>query len=299
MLKEVLTFVLLGIFTQLMGFSSYDLQLKDGADRNYATSDTAPHASINVTSIQSFLTSGTLAELPSLGDVTSNSELYTYEFHDFGMVDIISSKSDGTLGIKTLFWDVIEENGEVSISIGDASNNHTHTLMVEYLDEDLVLVNYNGHQMELSSINSLSDEDRLSLNSELAGIWNVSKYPFDVISSVEHCGAFEKINGAYLSYEFNADGTYTKKVGSEMVAMEEQGIWDTSLDGRFVIFYPTIDGNPENTYGSQVAMIKELSDGTLVIGQALSVPASDFDTLFCTAPKEFELEKAGETSSVE
>lgn len=296
MLRQFFAVVFIALSTQITANSSNSpLGTTENSENFYAT-NTSKSSSINVTSVQDYILNGTLTE--TTGTDETETGTFTYQFHDFGVVDIIGENHTGTLSITNLFWDISSSPDGVSIVLSDPPTGLTFNLLVEDITDNGMTVNLDGKSVELSLNETLPTETLNQVKYAIAGSWGTIQYPFDVTTDIESCGAFEEMNGAYLSYEFNKNGTYNRLLGSKMVAMEENGIWEVTKDGQYVIFYAAVEGNPEHVTDIHVAKIKALSPNSMVLNQALSVPKSDFDSMFCTNTKDFEMNKAEATSAI-
>lgn len=117
----------------------------------------------------------------------------------------------------------------------------------------------------------------------LTGVWSNASYPYDIITDLSECGAFEAIEGAYLQYEFRKDGTYTRKYGSKHMDLIENGRYELSRNGEYLIFFANTDDVSPSAQQSGVAKIAHLATGELVLEQALET--DDFADFFCTKYK--------------
>ncbi|NUQ26791.1 MAG: hypothetical protein HUU34_22845 [Saprospiraceae bacterium] len=112
----------------------------------------------------------------------------------------------------------------------------------------------------------------------LVGKWENSLYPFDVVTADANGKTnYQQVERAFLLFSFQADGTYTKKMGGTDVVLVENGSWSLSDDGQTLYLYPASGENP------QVARIKHLQMDELVIEHALQSSYANF----CTKQKDF------------
>ena len=124
----------------------------------------------------------------------------------------------------------------------------------------------------------------------IEGTWESVAYPYDISSSMDHCGTFEQMKGAYLTYTFNEDGTFVRNIGSAMLNIEESGYWEISADGDFVVFHFMAENNPEMTYAVSCASLEQIDSGNLNLLQ--TIETIDFQTFFCTSLKEFKFQRS-------
>lgn len=117
----------------------------------------------------------------------------------------------------------------------------------------------------------------------LTGYWSNASYPYDIITDLDECGAFEAIDGAYLHYEFRADGTYTRYYGSKHIQLREDGRYELSRSGEYLIFINPARDADSDASCTNVAKIAHLATGELVLELALETV--DFADFFCTKYK--------------
>ncbi len=117
------------------------------------------------------------------------------------------------------------------------------------------------------------------LEASLIGKWQNTTYPFDLVAIDGNPN--ERLEGAILSFEFHADGTYTKKLGSSSYTIEEKGQWEVSSDARQLIMFPKGSLVPD------VAMVKYHEYDEMVIETALKCMHKPY----CTGVKDFFFNK--------
>jgi hypothetical protein len=220
---------------------------------------------------------------------SSNTSLY---FYNYGMADLLSTDSENGIQLITYLWR-IEKFGEEPFLVLTSKEDRSEKLFkVEQTCKGINLTNaVSGDKtsMVFQKIKEASELNDIRFN--LTGSWDCMTYPFDITSDTETCGTFEKMNGAFLSYELNEDGTYSKKLGTTHMEVEEKGFWEVSEDGKYIIFHAAKRGNAEEVFATYVAEVSHLNYGEMVLKQALH-GTGDFDTLFCTDIKTFFFNKA-------
>jgi hypothetical protein len=220
---------------------------------------------------------------------SSNTSLY---FYNYGMADLLSTDSENGIQLITYLWR-IEKFGEEPFLVLTSKEDRSEKLFkVEQTCKGINLTNaVSGDKtsMVFQKIKEASELNDIRFN--LTGSWDCLTYPFDITSDTETCGTFEKMNGAFLSYELNEDGTYSKKLGTTHMEVEEKGFWEVSEDGKYIIFHAAKRGNAEEVFATYVAEVSHLNYGEMVLKQALH-GTGDFDTLFCTDIKTFFFNKA-------
>ena len=122
-------------------------------------------------------------------------------------------------------------------------------------------------------------EAQMKLEAGLVGKWQNTTYPFDLVAMDGN--PKERMEGAILSFEFHADGTYTKTLGSASYKIVEDGQWEVSSDARQLIMYP------EGSLKPDVAAVKYQEYDELVIEHALKCTHKPY----CTGAKDFFFNK--------
>lgn len=117
------------------------------------------------------------------------------------------------------------------------------------------------------------------LEAGLIGKWQNTTYPFDLVAVDGNPN--ERLEGAILSFEFRADGTYTKKLGSSSYTVLEHGQWEVSSDARQLIMYANGSLTPD------VATVKYQEYDEMVIEHALKCTHKPY----CTGVKDFFFNK--------
>lgn len=220
---------------------------------------------------------------------SSNTSLY---FYDYGMADLVSMHPQNSIQLITYLWRV-EKFGEEAFLVLTSKEGRSEKLFkVEQTCKGINLTNaVNGDKtsMVFQRIKEAAELNDIRYN--LTGSWDCMTYPFDITTDTETCGTFEKMDGAYLAYQLNEDGTYTKNLGTTHMDVEENGFWEVSEDGKYIIFHAAKRGNAEEVFATYVAEVSHLNYGEMVLKQALH-GTGDFDTLFCTDIKTFFFNKA-------
>lgn len=110
----------------------------------------------------------------------------------------------------------------------------------------------------------------------LTGQWENMVYPFEVQTSNGL-----PLEGAFLRYEFRANGSYVKTLGSKTTRANDSGQWSVSNDGQYLLLYDDCSKEPLK------AKIKYIQLDELVLEQALV----SGEPQFCTGKKDFFFNK--------
>lgn len=122
-------------------------------------------------------------------------------------------------------------------------------------------------------------EAQMRLEASLTGKWQNTTYPFDLVALDGNPN--ERLEGAILSFEFHADGTYTKTLGSASYKVVEKGQWEVSSDARQLILFPKGSLVPD------IATVKYQEYDEMVIEHALKCTHKPY----CTGVKDFFFNK--------
>ncbi len=205
-------------------------------------------------------------------------------FHEFGAADQIVLTENGTYAYHRSQWTLEEYNNALFLVISHL-DGESQTNMYR------VFQTCNG--IDLTDIGSL---ERLSfvhqgkkanhqidlMSQQLTGEWLSNSYAFDLTTSMEDCGTFQPMKDAFLQYSFKGDGTFARSMGNRGVTMRENGFWDITKDGRFLLMH-ILDDQGNQIERTDVAEIKYEEDGTFTLNQALV--NQERNDMFCTGLK--------------
>ncbi len=132
--------------------------------------------------------------------------------------------------------------------------------------------------------------EKCEMVSQLYGVWEFNQYPYDIIDNIHRCGNQVNSEGAFLTYIFKEDGTYTKSFGDNQNKVFQTGIWDVSEDHQFLILIDSNSGSED----LQVSSIRITSDDTLDISENFEF-TKDLEQYVCSALNIFSMPKTAET----
>lgn len=279
----------------LISMTSVSISQATGNDfttKNDTSSKNYSAQALTMSNIQEALNEGIWVETQNTQRFADKTQEISFQFHDFGMVDVFHTDLDGTAHVEHLFYSISENPFGVVLDLSNPPIESSYHLTVLEYGPDQMLVELNGKTMQLSLESDVLKNVESQLESQLIGSWEMYSYPYDVITDINECGTFEEIDGAKLTYDFREDGSYTRVIGSDFLEITETGFYEVSKDGSYLTFHAAADNNPELVYATHVAQIETLDHGQLNINQTLSLPYSEFESLFCTCNKTFILNKA-------
>jgi hypothetical protein len=197
----------------------------------------------------------------------------TYQFDVNSKVHVLAAFADGAQSYSRLNWQVLIEEGSPLLAIGKGGEMKIFTLTPTCLGLEM-MDRSSGEVIELTLEPAISKREMESIRQALAGKWENTMYPFEVLTASANGNEGEYIPGAFLKYEFRLDGTYTKTLGSARVKISENGRWELSSDGKTVFFHAD-DNSPKTTVA---ARLKHLQLDELVLEHALQCKDRSFST---------------------
>jgi len=208
-----------------------------------------------------------------------------FHFIETGSVDIIFNTKDGQSTYSHAHWE-IEEHDDQAFLIWKEHNEKDRLLKIKQTCDGLILTNVmNDKAYNLTYFPKEKNSKLDYLRNSLYGNWINGNYPFDIAKDESDCGSFVPIEGAFFTFQFNKDGTYSKKWGSKVVEFSESGTWEISADGKYVLFQAESEDGKHESTKTYLAKIKMIDMDMLVFEQTLESPG--FEDVFCTKRKDF------------
>ncbi len=202
------------------------------------------------------------------------------QFSSEGLVDFIERDPSGQYLTKSMHWRV-EATGREARLLLEGGRQGRQIYRVDQTCEGVLLTDVHTSRRLFLRHNTLSRAAEFNrLQQGLVGSWSNSMYPFDPPA---RGGRQERIEGAFLTYELHADGTYTKSLGGNQLVVREKGAWELSKDGRFLLLHTTREVSGRRQQVTEIARIKYLQLDELVLEQALEANSQ----AFCTRRKDF------------
>lgn len=207
-----------------------------------------------------------LQGLWAVGDQGSQNRVY--QFHAYGLVDIISESPDGRLSVESLLWKVEQRSGDVALVLTDAAFNEQVISMKATCDGLRASGMDSLGDLELVLRPSISVKDLDRLECSLVGEWSSVSFPSDLANAVG-CNNLDPRSGiTSMQFQFRKNGSYTKICETPSARLEESGFYEITPDGQYIIFYASgQSGNPAETYDASVVRIQHLTIGEMVLEQ--------------------------------
>lgn len=197
-------------------------------------------------------------------------EKAVYQFHSYGVVDIISTGANGKLYIESKMWKIEQVNGGLALVMHDTHFNE-EIVFVESTCEGIhanASDSVDGIELVLKPSISAKELDRLEAS--LTGEWNSVTFPSDLAVAMG-CTTDVKAGTVSMHLEFGKNGAYTKVCETGASRMEERGFYEITPDGQYIIFYASGQaGSPAETYQASVVRIQYLNIGEMVLEQPIS-----------------------------
>lgn len=194
-------------------------------------------------------------------------EQSAFQFHDYGLVDIISTDVTGNLSVESMMWKLQERNGGVELILTDSEFNE-QTIHLEATCDGLnatIMDSLDDIELILKPTISAKELDRMQ--NSLTGEWNSVTFPSDM-ADILSCNTDERAGITSMQLQFHKDGTYTKTCETPSARLEERGFYEITPDGQYIIFYAgNNQGTPSETYEASVVRVQYLTVGEMVLEQ--------------------------------
>ena len=201
----------------------------------------------------------------------AESQEKAFQFHEYGLVDVITKENSGQLNIESLMWKVEQRNGKTTLILTDAAFNE------QVINMEATCEGLNGTgtdsigDLELVLKPSISAKELARMQSCLAGDWSSVSFPSDLALAVGCAKADPRSGITSMEIRFSENGSYTKVCETPSARLEESGFYEITPDGQYIIFYASGQpGNASETYDASVVRIQHLSIGELVLEQPVT-----------------------------
>lgn len=108
----------------------------------------------------------------------------------------------------------------------------------------------------------------------LLGEWAYTNFAYKIVDRVHSCGDFIIADDAFLKFQFDENGTFTKTFGTNSDETFEFGTWDISEDNLYLVLYPN-DGS-----AAQFIKINKLEEEKVEL--ELNIETMGLSDLFCS-----------------
>lgn len=200
----------------------------------------------------------------------AGTEKAVYQFHTYGVVDIISSDANGKLRVESKMWKIEQVNGGLALVLHDTNFNE-EVIFVESTCEGIHASSTDSvDDIELVLKPSISVKELDRLEASLIGEWNSVTFPSDLAAAMG-CTTDVKSGSVSMHLEFSRNGAYTKICSTGSSRIEERGFYEITPDGQYIIFYASgKPGDPYETYQASVVRIQYLNIGEMVLQQPVT-----------------------------
>ena len=198
---------------------------------------------------------------------SEEAEQSVFQFHDYGLVDVISSDPAGELSVESLMWKLEERNGAVALILTDSDFREQIIDLKATCDGLSATIMDSLNDIELILKPSISAKELDRMEASLVGEWNSVTFPSDM-AKILGCKTDERTGITSMQLQFHKNGTYTKICEMPSARLEERGFFEITPDGQYIIFYATSKPDtPSETYDASVVRIQYLTIGEMVLEQ--------------------------------
>lgn len=216
------------------------------------------------------------ADLPSSKDEKVRTIL---QFDEAGQLDRMDLQPLGNYLRKRYSWKVEVRGEDPILLLYDLDGGKQRRFDLKQTRDGLELTDLqSGQQLNLEFHAHADSTELTNLRRNLIGEWANSLYPFEMNRSGNR-----QMAGAFLYYEFNTDGTYSKSLGNSEAQLDELGEWEISADGQYLLMHTDEYQGGRKVRKTTVARIKFVMFEEMVLEHSLQVS----DESFCTEQKDF------------
>jgi hypothetical protein len=217
-----------------------------------------------------------------------NTQSTMFQFQESGLLDVFTTDLEDKVSYTSKHWYVTQFGDNAFLIVEETPGSNDHLFEINQTCEGMTLVDRAGGETIYLTYMPKS-EDLEMIKSSLLGVWESSEYPFEIAESIDDCGTYEEMEGAFIQYQFNYDGTFQRTYGSDALLIIEAGVWSLSEDGGHITLFFTKGSNAEEVEGTAVLSIEDIHGDDLEILQ--SIESSDFQSFFCTPVKKTEFKR--------
>ncbi len=205
------------------------------------------------------------------------------QFNDSGTIDIIINQSGKTADYKQAYWHTETIEGK-ALLVWKETGACERFLKIDLTCEGITLTDLvSDTDVHLTYLPKENGSRIDFLKNSLYGGWTNVTYPFDIAENKGDCGTTQIMKGAFLSYNFKVDGSYSKRWGNSKTTFVENGHWEISKDGNHILLH--VGKELSENGRKDIARIKMIDMDKLVLEQSLNSP--DLEDSFCTKKKDF------------
>lgn len=149
-----------------------------------------------------------------------------YQFNDDGLADILESGVNGSVFYRNIQWRVEDFDGLVMLFLKQSGEFFEELFNIELTCEGVVLTNLEEREMIHLSYSPLPDKEIIHRKvHDLLGEWtNVT---------LTH----QPLKGSFRTIKFRHDGTFSLERDDLFQTNREQGTWELSKDGEYLLLY--------------------------------------------------------------
>ena len=215
--------------------------------------------------------------------VKSKKVKFLFQFKDSGKLDFLELQPMGNYAHKDLNWVVeVQESGPHLLIFDTKTGKNQNFELVQTNDGMELTEERTGEYFNLDFHPRAAVKEVSSIKKSIVGEWLNSLYPFEIARNGD-----KPMPGAFLQYQFNSDGTYSKLLGNNEAQLDEVGTWEISKDGQYLLLHTNDFENGRKVKKTCMAKIKFVMMDEMVLEHSLQVSNESF----CTHLKDFYFSK--------
>ena len=197
---------------------------------------------------------------------TKNATETVFLFNTYGVTDIIETQADGSTDYSNSLWRVESYNGYAFLVLNEQPMSKDLLYRVDVTCKGITLTDVISNERMVLNHQPKKPDYKVNLQkANMIGDWDCVSYPFTAAQQLQSFGTASRMPGAFLKYEFNPNGTYKKSVGNDSEVHVEEGHFEVSKDGKFLIFFAANKGEMEDVVHTTIAHVKYMDTAEMVL----------------------------------
>ena len=190
----------------------------------------------------------------------------TYQFNDDGLADILETSANGRATYHNAQWSVKAFDDLVVLTMKERDDYRERLFNLERTCEGVVLTGLTNMESFNLIYQPLAGQKKLNrLKKSLVGEWtNVTLTK-------------NAIKGALKTIKFRSDGTFLMEREGVFQPEKEQGVWEISKDGKYLLFYVAEGLEQDGLQETVVVKINSVDDHSLELVQPVEFAEGNMD----------------------
>lgn len=137
----------------------------------------------------------------------------------------------------------------------------------------IIVANFNLHFGNNGDTTCTTNCKETTINT-LTGEWAYTNFAYHIVDNIHACEEIIIVKGAFLKFQFDKNGTYSKTYGNGNTETVEVGNWDITDDNHNLVLFPK-DGSD-----AQFIKINRMEEEAVEL--ELDIVGAGLDKIFCT-----------------